>query len=57
MSILIDRSSRIVIQVRRVWFAATHLRLMREFGTQVVAGVSPEKEVHIRMDFYLRYAV
>jgi succinyl-CoA synthetase alpha subunit len=43
MSILIDRSSRVVVQGATGRVAVTHVRLMREFGTQIVAGVAPGK--------------
>jgi succinyl-CoA synthetase alpha subunit len=43
MSILVDGSSRVVVQGATGRVAATHIRLMREFGTQIVAGVAPGK--------------
>jgi len=43
MSILIDHSSRVVVQGATGRIAATHLGLMRRFGTQIVAGVAPGK--------------
>ena len=43
MSILIDRSSRVVVQGATGRVATTHVRLMREYGTQIVAGVAPGK--------------
>jgi succinyl-CoA synthetase alpha subunit len=43
MSILINGSSRVVVQGATGRVAGTHIRLMREFGTQIVAGVAPGK--------------
>ena len=43
MSILIDKSSRVAVQGATGRVAATHIRLMREFGTLIVAGVAPGK--------------
>ena len=43
MSILVDQSSRVVVQGITGRTAANHVRMMREFGTQVVAGVVPGK--------------
>lgn len=43
MSILIDRSTRLVVQGITGRDGSFHARLMREYGTQVVAGVTPGK--------------
>lgn len=43
MSILIDCSSPVVVQGATGRIAATHVRLMRTFGTPIVAGVAPGK--------------
>jgi len=43
MSILVDGASRVIVQGATGRVAATQIRLMREFGTQIVAGVAPGK--------------
>jgi len=43
MSILVDSATRVVVQGITGQAGAFHARLMREYGTQVVAGVTPGK--------------
>uniref|UniRef100_A0A7C4CBI0 Succinate--CoA ligase [ADP-forming] subunit alpha n=1 Tax=candidate division WOR-3 bacterium TaxID=2052148 RepID=A0A7C4CBI0_UNCW3 len=43
MSILIDRSTRLIVQGITGRDGAFHARAMRDYGTQVVAGVTPGK--------------
>ena len=43
MSVLVDRSSRVLIQGITGREGAFHTEQMRAFGTNVVAGVSPGK--------------
>ena len=43
MSVLVDRDTRVVVQGITGHQGTTHARLMREFGTSVVAGVTPGK--------------
>ncbi len=43
MSILLDRTSRVPVQGLSGRQARTHTGFMREYGTKVVAGVSPGK--------------
>jgi succinyl-CoA synthetase alpha subunit len=43
MSILVDKSTRVVVQGITGQAGAFHTRLMREYGTQIVAGVTPGK--------------
>ena len=43
MSILVDSSTRVVVQGITGQAGGFHARLMREYGTQVVAGVTPGK--------------
>jgi succinyl-CoA synthetase alpha subunit len=43
MSILLDEKSRVLIQGITGQQARTHLKYMRKYGTQVVAGVAPGK--------------
>lgn len=43
MSILIDRSTRVVVQGITGRDGSFHARAMKEYGTQVVAGVTPGK--------------
>ena len=41
MSILVDSATRVVVQGITGRAGAFHSRLMREYGTQVAAGVTP----------------
>ena len=41
MTVLVDRDTRVVVQGITGHQGTTHTRLMKEFGTQVVAGVTP----------------
>jgi succinyl-CoA synthetase alpha subunit len=50
MSILIDKSSRVVVQGASGKVAGTHIRLMREYGTRIVAGVAPGKGGSVQND-------
>ena len=43
MSVLVDRDSRVVVQGITGHQGTVHTRQMRQFGTQVVAGVTPGK--------------
>ena len=43
MSVLVERSTRVLVQGITGHQGTTHSRQMREFGTQVVAGVTPGK--------------
>ncbi|GBF06599.1 succinyl-CoA synthetase subunit alpha [Deinococcus aerius] len=43
MGILVDKNSRVIVQGITGREGANHARAMREFGTQVVAGVTPGK--------------
>ena len=43
MTVLVDRATRVVVQGITGHQGMTHTRLMKEFGTQVVAGVTPGK--------------
>jgi succinyl-CoA synthetase alpha subunit len=43
MSVLVDPSTRVVVQGITGHQGTTHARQMREFGTEVVAGVTPGK--------------
>jgi succinyl-CoA synthetase alpha subunit len=43
MTVLIDASTRVVVQGITGHQGTVHARLMKEFGTQVVAGVTPGK--------------
>ncbi len=43
MSVLVDRTTRVVVQGITGHQGTVHARGMREFGTQVVAGVTPGK--------------
>ncbi len=43
MSVLVDRGTRVVVQGITGHQGTVHTRQMREFGTQVVAGVTPGK--------------
>ncbi|MCA9727278.1 MAG: succinate--CoA ligase subunit alpha, partial [Candidatus Eisenbacteria bacterium] len=43
MSILIDRSTKVVVQGITGRDGSFHTRAMKEYGTQVVAGVTPGK--------------
>ena len=43
MSVLVDRSTRVVTQGITGATGQLHTRLCREYGTQVVAGVTPGK--------------
>ncbi len=43
MSVLVDRDTRVVVQGITGHQGTVHARQMREFGTQVVAGVTPGK--------------
>lgn len=43
MSILVDRGTRVVVQGITGKFGSYHSQLMREYGTAVVAGVTPGK--------------
>jgi succinyl-CoA synthetase alpha subunit len=43
MSVLVDRSTRVVVQGITGHQGTVHARQMREFGTEVVAGVTPGK--------------
>ncbi|HEX2863658.1 MAG TPA: succinate--CoA ligase subunit alpha, partial [Deinococcales bacterium] len=43
MSILIDRTTRVLVQGMTGREGASHTRFMREYGTQVVAGSTPGK--------------
>lgn len=41
MSILLNARTRVIVQGATGWQAARHVPLMKEYGTRVVAGVSP----------------
>jgi succinyl-CoA synthetase alpha subunit len=43
MTVLVDRSTRVLVQGITGHQGTVHARAMREFGTQVVAGVTPGK--------------
>lgn len=43
MAILVDRNTRVIVQGITGREGAFHTRLMKEYGTQVVAGVTPGK--------------
>ena len=43
MGILVDKNSRVIVQGMTGREGASHSRAMKEFGTQVVAGVTPGK--------------
>ena len=43
MSVLVDRSSRVIIQGITGREGSFHTAQMRAFGTNIVAGVSPGK--------------
>ena len=43
MTVLVDRDTRVVVQGITGHQGTTHTRLMKEFGTKVVAGVTPGK--------------
>ena len=43
MTVLVDRTTRVVVQGITGHQGTTHTRLMKEFGTHVVAGVTPGK--------------
>lgn len=43
MGILVDKNSKVIVQGMTGREGASHSRAMREFGTQVVAGVTPGK--------------
>ncbi len=43
MTVLVDRETRVVVQGITGHQGRTHTRLMKEFGTQVVAGMTPGK--------------
>ena len=43
MTVLVDRDTRVVVQGITGHQGMTHTRLMKEFGTRVVAGVTPGK--------------
>ena len=43
MGILVNKGSRVIVQGITGREGANHARAMREFGTQVVAGVTPGK--------------
>ena len=43
MSILVQPDTKVLIQGITGGFGATHARLSLEYGTQIVAGVTPGK--------------
>lgn len=53
MSILLDKSSRLVVQGITGRDGAFHTKKMKEYGTNVVAGVTREREERLLTE--LRY--
>ncbi|MDX1917677.1 MAG: succinate--CoA ligase subunit alpha [Candidatus Caenarcaniphilales bacterium] len=49
MSVLVDKNSKVIVQGATGGMGSTHLKLMLDYGTKVVAGVTPGKggqEIH-----------